>query len=280
MDIITPTRPEQETSDGRELKGAAMRARLRAATEELIAEVGVNAASAAAIAQRCGVSRGAMLHHYPTRDDLIIDTAAHFWQRARDIVAGLADDMSAGRTDVPTFVGRLYDEVFRANALVTMLDLMVSGRSDTRVGEAVNEILTDLFHSYEELGARAFHTSGLPPERIHIIITLIVSTLRGLRIQDNIDRDEKRVRAVLATLCDCVDTLIRTAPPAASPVLQPAGAKTGAAKPRKAAKAQKSAKAPKSTQPLPSAEACEAPPAQASARSKPARRGTTQRRSS
>lgn len=274
MDIITPTRPEQETSDGRELKGAAMRARLRAATEELIAEVGVNAASAAAIAQRCGVSRGAMLHHYPTRDDLIIDTAAHFWQRARDIVAGLADDMSAGRTDVPTFVGRLYDEVFRANALVTMLDLMVSGRSDTRVGEAVNEILTDLFHSYEELGARAFHTSGLPPERIHIIITLIVSTLRGLRIQDNIDRDEKRVRAVLATLCDCVDTLIRTAPPTASPALQPAGAKTGAAKLRASAKAPKSAKG------LPIAEASEAPPAQASARSKPARRGTTQRRSS
>lgn len=271
MDIITPTRPDQETSDGRELKGAAMRARLRAATEELIAEVGVNAASAAAIAQRCGVSRGAMLHHYPTRDDLIIDTAAHFWQRARDIVAGLAEDMSAGRTDVPTFVGRLYDEVFRANALVTMLDLMVSGRSDTRVGEAVNEILTDLFHSYEELGARAFRTSGLPPERIHIIITLIVSTLRGLRIQDNIDRDEKRVRAVLATLCDCVETLIRSAPLAAPPAAKPGAAKTDATKPRASAKAPKSAKAPTSPEPS---------PAEASPRSKPARRGTTQRRSS
>lgn len=254
MDIITPTRPDQETSDGRELKGAAMRARLRAATEDLIAEVGVNAASAAAIAQRCGVSRGAMLHHYPTRDDLIIDTAAHFWQRARDIVAGLADDMSAGRTDVPTFVGRLYDEVFRANALVTMLDLMVSGRSDTRVGEAVNQILTDLFHSYEELGARAFRTSGLPPERIHIIITLIVSTLRGLRIQDNIDRDEKRVRAVLTTLCDCVETLIRTSPAAED------AAPAKAAKPR--------AKAPSKSSPTPATPAAAKTPA----RSKPARR--------
>lgn len=271
MDITTPTRPEQETSDGRELKGAAMRARLRAATEELIAEVGVNAASAAAIAQRCGVSRGAMLHHYPTRDDLIIDTAAHFWQRARDIVAGLADDMSAGRTDVPTFVGRLYDEVFRANALVTMLDLMVSGRSDTRVGEAVNEILTDLFHSYEELGARAFRTSGLPPERIHIIITLIVSTLRGLRIQDNIDRDEKRVRAVLATLCDCVETLIRTAPPAARPAPQRAAVKPSAAKPAKSAKVAKSPPSPEA--PVPA-------PAEAPARRKTAGRAASQRRSS
>ncbi|OYW59812.1 MAG: hypothetical protein B7Y84_04840 [Azorhizobium sp. 32-67-21] len=208
METTLDVRQDEDIVDGRELKGAAMRARLRAATEELIAEVGVNAASAAAIAQRCGVSRGAMLHHYPTRDDLIIDTAAHFWERARDIVAGLAEDMSAGRTDVTVFVGRLYDEVFRANALVTMLDLMVSGRSDTRVGEAVNGILTDLFHSYEQLGERAFEVSGLPPERIHILITLIVSTLRGLRIQDNIDRDEGRVRAVLAALCDCVEVLL------------------------------------------------------------------------
>ncbi len=198
-----------DSSDGREVKGAAMRARLRAATEDLIAEVGVHAASAAAIALRCGVSRGAMLHHYPTRDDLIIDTAAHFWQRARDSVAALAEDMRKGRTDVASFVGRLYEDVFRANALVTMLDLMVSGRSDTRIGEAVNQILTDLFEAYEALGVQAFQASGLPPERIHVVITLIVSTLRGLRIQDNIHSDEKRVREVLAMLVEAVDGLLR-----------------------------------------------------------------------
>lgn len=209
MNNAASTEDALEAADGREIKGAIMRARLRAATEQLIAEVGVDAASAAAIALRCGVSRGAMLHHYPTRDALIIDTAAHFWQRARDIVVGLAEDMRNGRTDVTTFVGRLYDEVFRANALVTMLELMVSGRSDTRIGEAVNRILSDLFASYEALGAQAFQASGLPPERIHVIITLIVSTLRGLRIQDNIHPDEARVRAVLATLVEAVEALLQ-----------------------------------------------------------------------
>jgi len=200
---------KDEPADGREVKGAMTRARLRAATEQLIVEVGVEAASAAAIALRCGVSRGAMLHHYPTRDALIVDTAAHFWQRARDIVAGLAEDVSNGRTDVATFVDRLYDEVFRANALVTMLDLMVSSRSETRIGEAVNRILTDLFTSYEDLGIQAFQSSGLPPERIRVIITLIVSTLRGLRIQDNIHPDEARVRAVLASLAEAVEALLQ-----------------------------------------------------------------------
>jgi AcrR family transcriptional regulator len=207
------TAARQQTDDGREVKGAIMRARLRAATEALIAEVGVDAASAAAIALKCGVSRGAMLHHYPTRDALIIDTAAHFWQRAQDIVTGLAEDMRDGRTDVATFVSRLYEEVFRANALVTMLDLMVSGRSDTRIGEAVNRLLTDLFTSYEALGVQAFQGSGLAPERIHVIINLIVSTLRGLRIQDNISPDQARVRAVLAALVEAVEALLQNSQP-------------------------------------------------------------------
>lgn len=209
MENAAAIREETDPADGREVKGAMTRARLRAATEDLIAEVGVEAASAAAIALRCGVSRGAMLHHYPTRDALIVDTAAHFWQRARDIVASLAEDVCNGRTDVATFVGRLYEEVFRANALVTMLDLMVSGRSETRIGEAVNRILTDLFASYEDLGIQAFQSSGLPPERIRVIITLIVSTLRGLRIQDNINPDEVRVRAVLSSLSDAVEALLQ-----------------------------------------------------------------------
>jgi AcrR family transcriptional regulator len=209
MENTASLKDDAEAIDGRELKGAMMRARLRAATEQLITEVGVEAASAAAIALRCGVSRGAMLHHYPTRDALIVDTAAHFWQRARDVVASLAEDMDNGRTDVATFVGRLYEEVFRANALVTMLDLMVSGRSETRIGEAVNRILTDLFASYEDLGVQAFQSSGLPPERIHVIITLIVSTLRGLRIQDNIHPDEMRVRDVLASLVTAVEALLQ-----------------------------------------------------------------------
>lgn len=222
-----------DSADGREVKGAIMRARLRAATEALIAEVGVNAASAAAIALKCGVSRGAMLHHYPTRDALIIDTAAHFWERSREIVAGLAEDMRHGRTDVATFVGRLYEEVFRANALVTMLDLMVSGRSDTKIGENVNRILTDLFASYEGLGAQAFQTSGLPPARIHVIITLIVSTLRGLRIQDNIHPDEARVRAVLAALVEAVEALLQTSGRTTNSSSKRAGKKTTMARGRK-----------------------------------------------
>ena len=208
MRELTTTVSEGTQRDGRELKGAAMRARLRAATEALIAEVGIEGATTVEVARRCGVSRGAMLHHYPTRDALIIDTARHFWQRARDNVSILAEDMCRARAGSTKFVDRLYDDVFPAQALVIMLELMVGGRSDTRIGRAIDGILTDLFRSYEKLGEQAFSASGLSPQRIHIILTPIVSTLQGLRIQQIIDPNHAMSRAVLSALVAAIEALL------------------------------------------------------------------------
>jgi len=202
---------EPDTKDGRELKGATMRARLRAATEEIIAEVGIESASGKAVAKRCGVSRGAMLHHYPTRDDLIIDTARHFWQRARNVVVKQAEDVASGRGDVRDYVSTLYDEVFPANALVMMLDLVVLGRKETLIGLAVNEILSDLFHAYEEFGSKALSRSSVPPEELRVIITFTVSTLRGLRIQSNIEPDRAKEAAVLNMLSEFIEQRITAA---------------------------------------------------------------------
>lgn len=197
-----------ETKDGREVRGAETRADLRSAAELLIVEVGLEAVTAKAVAERAGVSRGAMLHHYPTRDDLVIDTARHFWQRAKEIVERQAIDLSAGRTDVAIFICVLYQNVFRANALMTMLDFMVCGRTDTRVGIAVRDILTDLFQAYEALGIKALSRSGISPEFARVTITLIMSTLRGLRIQNNIAPDDAKVKAVLDMLTVAVTHLL------------------------------------------------------------------------
>lgn len=212
---------EPDTSDGREIKGAAMRARLRAAAEEIIAEVGIEAATSIVIARRCGVSRGAMLHHYPTREDILIDTARHFWRRARDVVENVADDLGAGRSGISALVDRLYEEVFRARSMLIMLELMVAGRSDTVLGRAIAEILTDLFRSYEALGERAFASSGVPAKAAHAIIDFIVCTLRGLRVQYIVDPSDAVASSVKRSLVSAVEVMVADAA-AASSVGKPA----------------------------------------------------------
>ncbi len=199
---------EPDTSDGRELKGAATRARLRSAAEDIIAELGIEAATSIEIARRCGVSRGAMLHHYPTREEILIDTARHFWRRARDVVERVTEDLGAGRSSISALVDRLYEEVFRGRSMLIMLELMVAGRSDTVLGRSISEILTDLFRSYEALGERAFCPRGVRPQNAHDIIDFIVCTLRGLRIQYIVDPSESVAASVKRSLAGAVEVML------------------------------------------------------------------------
>ncbi len=199
---------ESNVPDGREVKGAAMRARLRAATVELIGEVGIDAATVVKIARRCNVSRGAVLHHYPTRNELIVDSARYFWRRRRDILGALADDLVEGRVDLPLFIRRFYDDVFAAKSILTMLELVIEGRNDSEIGTSVSEFLSDLFRAYEELGNLALRRHGLSPEQVNEVMALIVSTLRGLRLQQMIDPGHDPSEVVLRLLSRSVEAIL------------------------------------------------------------------------
>lgn len=194
-------------TDGREIKGAAMRERLRAATIELISEIGSSATTVARVAKRCGVTRGAVLHHYPTRNELIVDSAYHFWRARREIVRAMANDLVEGRVDLPEFIDRFYEDVFGASSIMTMLELIIQGRVEKDIRDSVNEVLMDLFRTYEELGELAFRQSGLSPKRIHDVMNLIVSALRGVRLQQMIDPTHDRSVAVRSLLVQAVEAI-------------------------------------------------------------------------
>ena len=49
-----------------------MRARLMDATVDLLVERGFSGTSTTLVSERAGVSRGAQLHHFPTKNDLVV----------------------------------------------------------------------------------------------------------------------------------------------------------------------------------------------------------------
>lgn len=76
-------------------KGRAKRAEITQAAIVLFGEVGFHAASLRDIAARAGISHPGLLHHFPTKTDLLAAVLEH-----RDEVddADLAADMAQGRT--------------------------------------------------------------------------------------------------------------------------------------------------------------------------------------
>src|SRR5688572_11844871 len=80
--VSTATRVPQEE------RTRAMRARLLEATVDCLVERGFSHTSTTLVSERAGVSRGAQLHHFPTKNDLVVAAVEHLTDvRGADLAA-------------------------------------------------------------------------------------------------------------------------------------------------------------------------------------------------
>ena len=68
----------------------AMRARLLEATVEVLVERGFAGTTTTLVSHRAGVSRGAQLHHFPTKNDLVFAAVDHLTRVRGDELAAAA----------------------------------------------------------------------------------------------------------------------------------------------------------------------------------------------
>src|SRR5690349_22346126 len=73
--MSAPARPAQQE------RSRATQQRLLEAAVDCLVEYGWSGASTTVIAERAGVSRGAQLHHYPTRAALVLAAVEHLAER-------------------------------------------------------------------------------------------------------------------------------------------------------------------------------------------------------
>jgi AcrR family transcriptional regulator len=181
--------PQQERS-------RATQQRLLEATVECLVEHGWSGATTTVIAERAGVSRGAQLHHYPTRAALVLAAVEHLAERrATEIRAesGLLDAAAEDRVDQ---VIDMLAAAFTGPLFVAALEVWVAARTDpdlraalvpleARVGREMHRLAVDL------LGA----DESRPDVRESVQATL--DLLRGLGVANLLSDDSHRRHQLL-----------------------------------------------------------------------------------
>src|SRR5688500_8538937 len=168
----------------------AMRARLMEATIELLVERGFSGTSTTLVSQRAGVSRGAQLHHYPTKNDLVLAAIEHL-STTRE------DEMRARVSDLPPGPGRtrqvldMLAELFTGPLFVAATELWVAARTDPVLREAVTDLEARVGrgahrHTVEALGV----DESVPGNRELVQATL--DLVRGLGLANTLTDDEAR----------------------------------------------------------------------------------------
>jgi AcrR family transcriptional regulator len=130
---------------------AATRAALLTATVDTLVESGYRNTATQAVAKRAGVSYGALLHHFPTKADLLSAAVQHlFDQRIAEFRKAMAD-IPPDVPKVDAAIDTLW-AMFQGPTFTAWLELWVAARTDpelaggvTRLDQQFVDTSTDIF---------------------------------------------------------------------------------------------------------------------------------------
>ena len=196
----------------RETKAAKTRSRLIEAAFCCLVERGYHGTSTVAVCQQAGLARGTMLHHFPTKQALVLATLEDvLTRRATAFQAELAAPEStalqtvAGDTQSPdlgALVRRLWGAV-RGPTFFAWLELVVASRTDP----ALEKELRSVMARFDAL-VTAISQVLLPPDAagdydLKLAVSLVFSALNGLAL-DLLQSEPERVEATVELLAQWV----------------------------------------------------------------------------
>jgi len=173
----------------------AMRQRLLEATVECLVERGWSGTSTTLVSKRAGVSRGAQLHHFPTKNALVVAAVEHLSEVRGQELADAAAALPTGRRRTRAVLEMLANH-FTSPVFTAALELWVAARTDPALQAAVGPLEQRIgreVHRYtvELLGVDESRTG------VRELVQATLDLTRGLGLANTITDDTARRRRIL-----------------------------------------------------------------------------------
>jgi AcrR family transcriptional regulator len=188
---------------------AATRAQLLDATIECLSELGYARTTTSEIAERAGVSRGAQLHHFPTKAELVITAVDHlFARRHEEFVAAIAA-LPAGADRAAAAIDLLWKMV-SGPTFFAWLELAVAARTDPDLRDSVASLSRRFMDVVRTTFPQLFPPPAQPNAFYEVAPMFVFALMDGLAVNQMHDRDLESLDKILTAL----KSLARLAVPA------------------------------------------------------------------
>lgn len=202
---MTTTR-EKPAPAGKVVRGphaertAAMRQRLIDAAVTCLYDLGYAATTFQIVTARAGVSRGAILHHFPTKVDLMLAVAEYAAEYQNRVVRELLADTSQGMTVYLALTRATWEVMVRPPAMA-LLEVMMASRAEPALAERLAAVVTafearqreDVWRMAKRLGIRE-------REPVDTMVKLHRAAMRGLAIELALTGDRAGAEASMRLL--------------------------------------------------------------------------------
>ncbi|HUK00631.1 MAG TPA: TetR/AcrR family transcriptional regulator [Stellaceae bacterium] len=173
------------------------RAKLLDAAFEVMRRRGYVGFRTAEVAKVAGVSRGAQLHHFPTKESLVVAAVEHVFARALAEARLRADRAASQHADAIEAIAADSSDFFFGDYFFVALDVMMAAAKDNRIRERIAAISRSNRVPVENAWHKVLVDAGLPPGFAEDALWLTVSIVRGLAIRTLWQKDKPRFDRLL-----------------------------------------------------------------------------------
>jgi AcrR family transcriptional regulator len=198
---VTTTRVPQEE------RSRAMRARLMDATIECLVERGFGGTSTTLVSELAGVSRGAQLHHFPTKNDLVVAAVAHLTEVRGAELAAAAAAVPEGPQRTRAVLRMLGDH-FSSPVFTAALELWVAARTDAALLEAVAPLELRIGRETHRMTVDLLGADESRPG-VRELVQATLDLVRGLGLAATITDDTRRRNRILDQWARTLDGALR-----------------------------------------------------------------------
>ena len=180
------------------VRSARTREKLMRATIECLYELGYDRTSTVLVTKRAGVSRGAMLHQFPSKADLMMAASDYIRLQRRAAHATALEGIDDPSEKLRRVVDISWSELSTPSG-VARIEIMLASRSDATFGERFSEL--DRRHK-DWMWTLAESAGIADRSAVETITTLYAAALRGLAIDLLQPGSRAKVTAAVALLRD------------------------------------------------------------------------------
>lgn len=188
------------------------RGRLLKATIDLLIERGYARLTVADIAKRAGVSNGARVHHFPTKEALVVAANKQAYDEA--IATGTLRARDAGRSVHPIreLVADL-NSLYFGRFFLGSLDSMIAARTDKRLARRIHPVVAHYHEAIRAVWTRALRAAGYGRAEAEAIYDVALCAVRGMALKSTWRPDPAMSSAIIGR----VERMLRETTPRTRP---------------------------------------------------------------
>lgn len=166
-------RTQSERSD-------AMRQRLIDATVKSLMADGFAGTTVSSIVRRAGVSRGAHVHHFPTKNALILEATEHLMRRAYRILGEMLLAIAEDEDRVQAVVDGAWQAIYGTRMFNAYFELMIAAQRDPELADSLRALSERTLRTIDGAIGHYFDRRGESAEHPRDMFVLLHWTLCGL----------------------------------------------------------------------------------------------------